>query len=282
MGVKIKSIIKKILGSFFWVDIVCCRESYAIKNGLKRRDEGSRSVFFFTTHKCASTFTPKILACVAKKRDLKLIDYAKYLWHKRDDDVFLYLESDSDRLFRDKGCVFAPLRQWINIEAAKVSDVIIMLRDPRDVLVSMYYSMAFTHELPGNRKRRKEFLKERDRILSITIDQFVVEKSEHFVFLYQQYFDILQVNKNYYFCTYEKMIFNFDDWIRGIENYLGVEFDMASKKVWKTEISPPTVENMSHKRKMLPGDYKNKLQPQTIEILNAVFSKHIKYFENAF
>lgn len=253
-------------------------ESLAIIKGLGRAKKQKASIFFFTTHKCASTFTPKVLACAARKLDLKHIDYARFLWHKSNDNVFDYMNKHAKKLFQAEGYVFAPLRQWIETRGCENSKVIIMLRDPRDVVVSMYYSMAYTHELPANRNRRKDFISERNDIVSMSIDDFVLKKSPHLLSVYAEYFLNLSKNKNYYFCTYEDMIFNFQLWITGLENYLGIKFDEEIKKIWQQQVTPPKIESLSHIRKMLPGDHRLKLQPETIVKLDEIFSEFINRF----
>ena len=69
------------------------------------------------------------------------------------------------------GC-FAPLRFFIDIPRLEEYAIILHLRDPRDVLVSMFYSYCFTHpgELAPNTGYRRE-------VAERGIDDFVIAKS---------------------------------------------------------------------------------------------------------
>ena len=278
---KSKGVIKKYLGGWIWVDVYLFRESLSIRCGCRDKKDAGPSLFFFTTHKCASTFTPKVFDYAAKKKRLVRLDYAKYIWHKKNTDVYKYLGINAEHLFRPRGYIYAPLREWVPSTALESSKVIIMLRDPRDVLVSMYYSIGFTHELPGNRNRSEEFMGERRLVSESDLDTFVLGRAGILAEKYSEYFREIKNNVNFHFCTYEEMILSFDGWLNGIENFLAIRVDPATREKWRLMVTPPLDESMVHKRKMLPGDYKNKLERETIDELNRVFAAYLGYFERA-
>lgn len=56
--------------------------------------------------------------------------------------------------------------------------ILLVLRDPRDILVSSYYSVAYSHPFPDDKERTKEFLTERYRVRDMTVDQYVIEQSD--------------------------------------------------------------------------------------------------------
>ena len=85
---------------------------------------------------------------------------------------------DARRLLTDKdiwrsrrGC-FAPIRFFVDVPEIDRYNIILHLRDPRDVLVSMFYSYCFIHggEVPGNTGHRKEAAER-------GIDDFVLAKA---------------------------------------------------------------------------------------------------------
>src|SRR5208283_2399846 len=85
---------------------------------------------------------------------------------------------DARRLLTDKevwrtrhGC-FAPLRFFVDIPQLENYKIILHLRDPRDVLVSMFYSYCYIHpgELAANTGYRQE-------VAAKGIDAFVLAKA---------------------------------------------------------------------------------------------------------
>src|SRR5438132_10534005 len=107
------------------------------------------SVYFYTLHKCASgLFSDYVLKNV---RRLRLIDY---------EDRF-YKGEPVCVTFKEKGFIYGPIRVSNGpqstiysklVEPASRTDfvrdkiAIFLIRDPRDILVSSYYSFGYTHE----------------------------------------------------------------------------------------------------------------------------------------
>lgn len=174
---------------------------------------------------------------------------------------------------------------------------ILNVRDPRDVLTSLYYSFVYSHPkipVPGgfnpDDDLRSQWEKE-------GIDAFVIRNVEE----YKRRYDILcnQVvgKKNLLLLKYEDMVLNYGVWL---EKYISMfmeirpvryrTYNMFGRalnlkriynklyKLYINEFKVSSEDPKQHKRQMLPGDYKRKLKTETIEILNREFSSIIKIF----
>ena len=249
-----------------------------------------KNVIVFTTHKAGSMLLHRVLADICQKNNITY-----YSPHQNADKQFplgRILEGE-DFIAARNGC-FGPLRCFVPSAALSSANIIVHLRDPRDVLTSMFFSYCFIHpgEIGGNTGYRKEVAK-------AGIDKFVLDMSdENFTrytgdygtgsIKYKQYVGNVHTRyiaylrevigkPNAVVISYEEMVLDFASWLRKLlaafeladtdETYRFVE-----RRYAKTV--KPTAENIwSHKRKVTPGDYKEKLRPETISELNLRFSE---------
>src|SRR5436190_5296319 len=137
-----------------------------------------RSVYFYTFHKCASSlFADYVLQHV---HGLTHVDYSG----RR------FLEGSAGEVcFEPQGYVYGPIRVLATLREARwesavcvpefVRDkrAIFMVRDPRDLLVSQYYSTAFSHAISPVPEIRDRQLEARRRALRASVDAFALKRA---------------------------------------------------------------------------------------------------------
>lgn len=244
-------------------------------NGKKINQHETKSVIFFTTHKCASTYMSKCMGYINEKY-LKLIhiNFMSYLWLYSSQDTFEILEKKKYQAFQPQGFLYSPLRKYVSIPEIDRYYVLLMLRDPRDVMVSEYYSVAYSHPLSLNQKRKEELLNRRNIVREKTIDEYVIEKAPHYHKVYSEYCNHLVKNKNTFVLKYEDFMLNFDSWLNQLEQCLKINISQEDR-FFLYELkggSGNIIENkLNHIRKGIPGDYKNKLTEETQNFLDSKF-----------
>ena len=178
--------------------------------------------------------------------------------------------------YRPVGYFYGPFRSFNrgipNLEDYKI---FLMLRDPRDVIVSSYYSI-YSHVTPlleGKRAHRLR-MNRRKKTLEQTVDEFAINKLEansRFLDRYKEYHRELMGKPNVLFLKYEDMVGDFSAWLDRLTGFLeldlGREFIAGLKAGAEFKVSKEDV--YKHKRQVTPGDHRRKLKPETIEILNA-------------
>jgi hypothetical protein len=188
------------------------------------------------------------------------------------------------------GC-FAPVRFFVDVPRLPEYRVILHVRDPRDVLVSMFYSYCFIHagEVPGNTGYRKKVAEE-------GIDAFVLAIARecapiypgdygtgagvqdligNVVTRYRTYIDNLLDKPNVTLVKYEEMVTNFRGWLEKftapfpLPDRRGIVEQLVARQ---HEFFPQRgQEVMAHVRRVTPGDHRKKLKPETIDELNGIF-----------
>jgi hypothetical protein len=232
-----------------------------------------QSFFSFALHKSGSVLLNQILTEVCKKTDIPAIDIPQLIFNNG--QLFKNLDKNFDSLLREKGYAYLGFRSFLPYESSfnfKNVKSIYLIRDPRDMLVSMYFSIKSSHSLPGKGVGRTSLLNQRNIAKETLIDDFVLTRSN----FYLQNFSILDKKlpkdstKIY---RYEDFIFNKDKWIIDILNFLSLKMEVndINSIVEKVNIIPKTEQQDNHIRKVTPGDHKIKLRTDTINKLNNIF-----------
>ena len=162
------------------------------------------------------------------------------------------------------------------------SDSIVHLfqvRDPRDILVSEYYSLGWRHSDQHWSDEEKE---RRNKIQQMTVDQYVLDEPEISTYPLLGRFQALlhqPQSANRQIVKYETMVTRFDNWLREV---LPV-FRLTNEKVtqyfarkYKDEFSREDSAT-SHKRNVVPGDHRLKLKSSTIDALNHRFESVLDF-----
>lgn len=246
----------------------------------------TQDIIVFTLHKSASMFLHTLCEYLCKLSD---IQYQSPNYPSEGINPISLL-TDKDLWKSRHGC-FAPVRFYVDVPDMDDYRIILHLRDPRDVLVSMYFSYCYIHlgEIPGNTGYRKE-------VADLGIDEFVLQKATeetlsyrgdygtgghvqhltgNLVKKYQDYIENILPRANVTFLKYEDMVLNFKSWLEEfikpfpLADRDAVINNLAEKS---SDLFPARNQDvMAHIRHVTPGDHKNKLKPATVEKLNIIF-----------
>ena len=236
------------------------------------------SAFFFTTYKCASSFQGKLLKAIHHNTPLDHIDYFGSLWKLGNrialdpgPEYEIYLQSKYDRLYRLHGEIYGPQRAPFDFPGLDRFKAIFFLRDPRDVLVSAYYSFGYTHTTPNNEASVREFLEERERIQQETIDQFALRQAAGWITPhYNAYAGLRERCERQLFLSYDSYVVDRRRFIEQVCEFLDVTLPepAINKLVATTSPIVPGAPKMAHRRSGRSRQWETELQPATVSVLN--------------
>lgn len=239
------------------------------------------SVFFYTFHKCASTlFSGYILKNIT---GLCNIDYAKMIYSNK---------MPNKICFKRSGYVYGPIRLSVKTntplyekftkrvntnEFVRDKLAIFLVRDPRDILVSQYYSFGFTHSLTPNLKIQNRHLANRAKIKAMTLDEYVVNEAPSIKLYFNIAHELSKGCNRGVILKYEDMIDNHEQFSRDLNQFIKISNKVKDQLFLSTR--PKTVEDTSsHRRSGRPGQFRSKLNQKTIKRLNMILKPTLKLF----
>lgn len=242
-----------------------------LENGIYRPMSDDPSILFFTVHRCASTFLTSVFDQILPERMIH-INFDSYFSVVNNDKYKLYQSPEflSDA-FQSKGYFYGPFRNYVPVSNLSRFKIILILRDPRDVLTSHYYSAAFSHP-----EINDKLILGREKALRLTVDEYVIAKSAEFRITYEHYLQHLKGRENVQLIRYEDMITDYPGFLNALSSVLSIDQKIKDQLIKEDPFKVAEEDKFSHKRKVKAGDYLDKLKPETIEILNSEFKSIIK------
>ena len=237
-----------------------------------------KSCFAFGLHKGGSTLLFNLLIAICHQyHRIPYVSLSDLLFMKGVDSGSLEPTRSLDptsvtSLFTQEGYCFGGFREfpssWIN-KFLPGRKKIILLRDPRDILVSLYYSFKYSHHIPD----QNTYIKNIHLLLqNLDIDEFVIQQKNDIKMELDSYYEIDKLDSVKLF-RYEDVILSKKQWIKDICNFLGLSLNAneVQEILDRYDIIPTNENEKSHIRRVIPGDYLNKLYPETIDYLNEYF-----------
>ena len=155
------------------------RVEKALLAGRHRTYSRRRSILHFSFNKAATQTVKKLLIECARQNKLTpvlLHDYAfqhsmPFLDHLDCEGMKKYAH-----LFRSKGYAYTVFGGMIEgIPSLEEFKVVLVVRDPRDILVSDYYSIAYSHAIPDGEKK-EVYLSRREKALATQPNPSIVDE----------------------------------------------------------------------------------------------------------
>ncbi len=252
-------------------------------NIVSQRDHPQRrSVFFYTLHKCASTLFASYV--LKNARGLRRVNYA---------GKFFRAKTQGEFTFADYGHVYGPLRvssDWVpelyeKLTARVTSPdfvrdkiAIFLVRDPRDIIVSWYYSIAFSHGISPSPEIAELQHRMRGEAQTGGVDQFAIEFGEHMLRYFETIDRLAEAAQQSVVLRYEDMIDNWEKFVAGLTRYLEFD-DEVLQQIYERSRPVAKEDDAAHRRSGKSGGYKTKLSPATIAQLNSKLGTMLRRFD---
>ena len=179
--------------------------------------------------------------------------------------------------FSKTGRIYTGFRHYpqFDLDLREVQSIL-LVRDPRDMLVSMYYSVTQSHIVP---RKHQMFLKRRRAAASMTLDDFVVKKADEYLSNFHKYQKKLPTDMLTTY-RYEDVIYSKGKWLLNLVEKLSLPVDrqLIKETVLKYDIFPEREDQSKHIRQVHPGNYKMRLKHETIDVLNEKLGEFLNFY----
>ena len=227
-------------------------------------------------HKSATTFLFQFFAEICRQIEVPIFSV-----HNQPPDHFT-IDAAIDHSF-----VLCPARSFETKQYAfpdlESKRHLFQVRDPRDVLVSEYYSIGWRHSVEG---WSQEDLQRRALIRTLSVDEYVLREPEISKYpLLERYEPLLKTllvdgHQQIGIAKYETMVTDFASWLAPVLHALDIDCVAPVNEQlipfllnkYQDDFRPDSG-TAGHKRNVTPGDHRNKLSIATIETLNQRFEK---------
>jgi hypothetical protein len=168
-------------------------------------------------------------------------------------------------------------------EVFAASRKILLVRDPRDALVSEYFSNAYSHALPhqdGGGGATADMLALRQAALKASIETYVLRQAAALNRTFMEYAPLVNDPRMLMF-RYEDVIFAKRQWVADISAHFGWPAPSAETldgMMGWADVVPDTERSDQFIRKVRPGDHKDKLGVDIIGRLNDIMAPALRQF----
>ena len=228
------------------------------------------SCYVFALHKSGSTLLNKMLAMIGRFNGSPRVSIEHTLRSEFGLEWTRQVKVNPG-LFPTRGYMLGGYRSMPPQHLPRLEETrkVLLVRDPRDILTSLYFSVAYSHVGPQNESLATNFDANRERAQDTNIDDFVLEWLPRIKSEINRYLNRLP-RENLRVYHYEDVIFRKREWLEDMLAFVGI--DCESKwinAVLKAhDVVPDKEQPDKHIRSVVPGDHRRKLSPKTIRILD--------------
>jgi hypothetical protein len=240
--------------------------------------------FVFGLHKCGSSMLTKLAIQLASAGGRPVLNIPGILfgqgiprmrWEKDPALASLIRPGIIYTGFRGVPSFLSPLPTY------ETAPKLILVRDPRDALVSFYFSVAYSHTIPRQGEARQLITENRRVALQADINEWCIERARNdHVSTWDSTIDALSTDKEVRFLRYEDVIFDKARLVDALCEVMSCDVDAETraKIARENDVRPRTEDPTKHVRRVTPGDHEEKLLPGTIEVLNELYGHHLERF----
>jgi hypothetical protein len=218
-------------------------------------------------------------------KGLQHIDYAMDLYNGK--PLMLPLE------FKEYGAAYGPIRlsappeslvykhlvhstSDFNFIKDKIS--VFLVRDPRDILISAYYSFGFTHGFSEVEEIKERQQLRRETIKNKSLEEYVLESAEAQNANFKTLYDLSKQSTRSVVLKYEDMIENFDYFISEFSKHINVS-DAVKAEIYKRSRPKQKEDVNSHRRSGGVAGFRDKLDEETLLSLNKILKDTLQQFD---
>jgi len=241
-----------------------------------------QSCFVFALPKSGSVLVNAIVQSIMREWGVPVVDIPFQLYHWGID--IEAVQCDFSRLFARQGYCFSGFRElprsMLGSTSIASAPKVLVVRDPRDMLVSRYYSTKFSHGFSERGTTQfSRLMAELIKDAAMNIDEYCLYYSWMINSQLLSQADIIFDDKTLAL-RYENFLYDKLGLVRQLCDWFSISLSSEQIEAIAAahDIIPSTERPHQHIRQAHPGDHRRKLRRETIVALNAVLSRFLRTF----
>lgn len=192
------------------------------------------------------------------------------------------IAADVDAVLNKTGYGYVGFRHYFNFQPTlPIAELtkILLVRDPRDMLTSLYFSVKYSHPVPEKGRSREMMLKRQEVANELTIDEFALRNAQSILNSFHSYMRVLD-QPNWHLFKYEEVIEKKELWIQELAAVLKLPLseEELNQLLQRVDVFPNEEKQHEHVRQVWPGNHKKHLSSSTIDQLNGKFETVLERF----
>ena len=245
-------------------------------------DAASPAWFVLGVRKSGSSILNSMVTALAQRQGLPFVDVPGQLFKAgftvddwQSDPGMAALVAGGNVYGGFRNCPIGLAGHSVYADSRKV----LLVRDPRDALVSEYFSNAYSHSVPKEGDARDQMLALREQALQASIESFVIKRAPAMAQTLLEYSDAAR-DPNLKLYRYEEVITRKRALLESIGQHFGWQLDSGhlDKVLEWSDVVPDEENPTAFVRRVLPGDHRNKLTAQVIDRLNGLLAQPMRLF----
>jgi hypothetical protein len=238
------------------------------------------SVLAFSLWKAGSSLLYALLSKLCKQGGMTYVGVDDILFRQN----VVERPVDVGPIFRERGYCYGGFRifPYYQVPLLDTAKTVFLVRDPRDMVVSLYFSVRESHIVPeGEEGLAAKIKQHREVTKHMTIDEWVPDNVNHLLLAYESYFvQGFTRRPNVVIYRYEDIIFSKAEWMRDIADWY--EWDIPRSTIEKVvaplDVLPDEERPSEHIRQVRPGNYRAHLSEPTRLRIETMFAPYMRAF----
>lgn len=196
-------------------------------------------------------------------------------------------------IFKEKGFIYGPIRlsadpmsqvyeklikPTCDIDFVEDKIAIFLVRDPRDILVSSFYSFGYSHGFSNVEEIKQRQIERRINTQSVSLDKYALQSAPGMLSHFTTMCNLSRNCNRGVVLRYEDMIENWEDFAAGLCKYINIK-PRVLEQVYQRSRPRQREDITSHRRSGKSGGFRSKLSEETIASLNLTFEPVLEYFK---
>jgi hypothetical protein len=187
------------------------------------------------------------------------------------------------RLFRPRGYCYGGYRGLPRHALPPFADSrsILLVRDPRDMIVSQYYSFRESHTVPADAGPDHPMARARAATSLQTLAQFAPSAAQRYARRFEAYLALgFAWRPNVVVYRYEDVIFRKAEWVDDICDWYQwpIPAEIRQRIVARYDILPETADPTKHIRQVHPGNHRTEMEAKTIKQVETILDQAMAAF----
>ena len=185
----------------------------------------------------------------------------------------------TSELFFDKGVCYGGFRYYptqFEIPISESAPAILLVRDPRDMIVSLYFSALKSHPSRGGGSANPAAT----AAAEMDVDAYAMKMTKMYKLRLSGYVEFLKRRPDTKVFRYEEIIYDKVKWVRDICDHFqwSVAEDHRANIAKHWDVMPDSEQPEAHVRQVHPGNFRNKLKTETIAFIENELADEMVFF----